>query len=104
MQIIWSGIIGGNLRPETKGTEGDKPTVRPSMEPSHAAKSTLINLTHEVWQPRIRRKLTDEDARQMAANVTGFFAILAEWSRAVRPIRDDDSNVPAATAQVSHER
>ena len=26
--------------------------------------------------------LTDEDARQINENITGFFAILAEWSRA----------------------
>jgi hypothetical protein len=28
------------------------------------------------------RALSREEARQVAENVTGFFAILAEWSRA----------------------
>ena len=55
------------------------------MKPSHAANDNLIDRTRQVWQPRIGRDLTDEDARQIAENVTGFFAILAEWSRAEMP-------------------
>ena len=40
--------------------------------------------TRQIWQPRIGRDLTDEDARQIVHNVTGFFGVLAEWSRAER--------------------
>lgn len=43
-----------------------------------------IARTRQVWQPRIGRDLTDEDARQIAENVTGFFAVLAGWSHAER--------------------
>ena len=46
------------------------------MKPSHAANDNLIDRTRQVWQSRIGRDLTDEDARQIAENVTGFFAIL----------------------------
>jgi len=76
------------------------------MKPSHAASNTLIGQTRKVWQPRIRRKLTDEDARQIAENVTGFFSILAEWSRAAKPAPANDSDMPAAskTTEVCHER
>ena len=76
------------------------------MKPSHAASNNLIEQTHKVWQPRIRRNLTDEDARQIAENVTGFFAILAEWSRAARPVPANDATVPATTdaAEVCHDR
>ena len=76
------------------------------MKPSHAVSSNLIEQTHKVWQPRIRRNLTDEDARQIAENVTGFFAILAEWSRAARPAPANDATVPALTdtAEVCHDR
>ena len=76
------------------------------MKPSHAVSSNLIEQTHKVWQPRIRRNLTDEDARQIAENVTGFFAILAEWSRAARPVPANDATVPAptVTAEVCHDR
>ena len=76
------------------------------MKPSHAVSSNLIEQTHKVWQPRIRRNLTDEDARQIAENVTGFFAILAEWSRAARLVPANDATVPALTdtAEVCHDR
>src|SRR4051812_35396734 len=74
-----------------KARSGEKPTVSSSMKLSHAANDNLINRTHEVWQPRTRRNLTDEDARQISENVIGFFATLAEWSRAERPAAANDS-------------
>jgi hypothetical protein len=49
-----------------------------------------IARTRQIWQPRIGRDLTDEDARQIAANVTGFFAVLAEWSHAERRAANDN--------------
>ena len=76
------------------------------MKPSHAASNTLIGRTHKVWQPRIRRKLTDEDARQIAENVTGFFSILAEWSRAAKEAPANAAEAPAASNAVEacHDR
>ena len=59
------------------------------MKPSHAANDNLIDRTRNVWQPRTGRNLTNEDARQIAENVTGFFAILAEWSRVELPAAND---------------
>ena len=60
-----------------------------SVKPSHAAngnlKHSLIGYTRQVWQPRLGRDLSCEDARQIAENMTGFFSVLAEWSRAERP-------------------
>jgi hypothetical protein len=67
------------------------------MKSSHAAHDDLFDRTREVWQPRIGRNLTDEDARQIAENVTGFFAILAEWSRAEVPPATNDTGKPAAS-------
>ena len=32
----------------------------------------LLEETIRFWQPRVSRQLTDEDARQMVENVTGF--------------------------------
>ena len=34
------------------------------MKSSHAANDDLFDRTREVWQPRIGRNLTDEDARR----------------------------------------
>lgn len=63
--------------------------MRSSVKPSHAAnddlKDELIGRTCQVWQPHLGRDLSREDARQIAANVTGFFSVLAEWSRAEMP-------------------
>jgi hypothetical protein len=68
--------------------------------------NSLIKQTRKVWQSRIERNLTDEDARQIAVNVSGFFAILAEWSRTARPASGNDASVaaPIDTAGVRHER
>ena len=39
----------------------------------------LIDRTIEVWQPRSANRLSDEDARAILENVTGFFTLLLEW-------------------------
>jgi hypothetical protein len=82
------------------------PAVRSSMKTSHAANDNLIDRTRKVWQPRTGRDLTDEDARQIAENVTGFFSILAEWSRAEMPTPANDAGKPAASdnKEVRHDR
>lgn len=35
--------------------------------------------TLEVWSRRSTRPLTEEDAREIAENMTGFFRVLLEW-------------------------
>jgi hypothetical protein len=75
------------------------------VNPSRAANDNLIEPTCEVWQPRIGRDLSREDARQIAENVTGFFTILAEWSRAEIPVTADDTAEPSTSdaGEVRHE-
>ena len=53
-----------------------------------------IARTRQVWQPRLGRDLTNEDARQITQNVTGFFAILAELSRAEQIAAANDDHAP----------
>ena len=69
--------------------------MRSSVKLSHAAndnpKDELIGRTRKVWQPRLGRDLSPEDARQIAANVTGFFSVLVEWSRAEMPSPANDT-------------
>jgi hypothetical protein len=45
------------------------------------------------WQPRLGRDLSCEDARQIVENVSGFFAVLADWSRSeqANPANDNES-------------
>ena len=35
--------------------------------------------TLSVWQSRTKRALGAEDAREITANMVGFFALLREW-------------------------
>jgi hypothetical protein len=65
-----------------------------------------IARTRRVWQPRIGRDLTDEDARQIMHNVTGFFGVLAEWARAETLVAANDAAAPAKAkeGEVRHDR
>jgi hypothetical protein len=80
------------------------------MKPSHTAndnlKDELIWRTCQVWQPRLDRDLSREDARQIAENVTGFFGLLAEWSRAETPSPANDAAKPEISdeGKAQHDR
>jgi hypothetical protein len=78
--------------------------VRSSMEPSRTANDNLIDRTRQVWQPRLGRDVSREDARQITQNVTGFFGILAEWSRGEKLAAANDA-APATPidGEVRHE-
>ena len=84
--------------------------MRSSVKPSHPAndnlKNDLIRRTRQVWQPRLGRDLSGEDARQIAANVSGFFSVLAEWSRAEMPSPANDAGKPDASesGEACHDR
>src|SRR5438034_734501 len=67
-------------RPEARN--GDRPAARSSVKRSSAANDNLIDRTVALWQRRLGRDLTPENAREIVANVTGFFNTLAEWSQA----------------------
>jgi hypothetical protein len=64
-----------------------------------------IARTRQIWQPRIGRDLTNEDVRQIAENVTGFFAVLAEWSHAERRAANDNKEPSKShDCEVHHDR
>lgn len=62
--------------------------------------------TRKIWQTRMGRGLTDEDARQILHSVTGFFGVLAEWRRAERLAAANDCPAPVAAndGEVRHDR
>ena len=62
-----------------------------------------IACTRQIWQPRLGRDLTDEDARQIMHNVTGFFGVLAEWARAEKMASAADDNASQKEGAVCHE-
>ncbi len=65
-----------------------------------------IARTRQIWQSRLGRDLTDEDARQFVHNITGFFGVLAEWARAERLAAANDAAAPAKpnVGEVRHDR
>ena len=68
------------------------------MKPLHAANDNIIDRTRQVWQPRLGRDLSREDARQIAENVTGFFSVLAEWAQAEMLEPANDNGRPSGNA------
>lgn len=64
----------------------------------------LIGQTRRVWQPRLGRDLSRDEAKQVAASMTGFFAVLVEWSRAEMPRpANDDSDVATCNDEGAHD-
>ncbi len=51
-------------------------------------KSKLAVRTLAVWQPRAKCELSDEDAREIAENLVGFFRVLREWNAAEHAQQD----------------
>jgi hypothetical protein len=74
------------------------------MKPSRATNDNQIDRIRKV--PRLGRDLTEEDVRQIAQNVTGFFGILAEWSRVKKVAAANDSAAPTKLieGEVRHDR
>ena len=97
MQINRPNVIGVSPRSEARAWTGEKPAVRSSMKPSHATNNNLIDRARQIWQPRVGRNLTHKDARQISENITGFFSILAEWSRGEVPTPANDTGKPVAS-------
>lgn len=62
------------------------PPDRDSREAGNAGQEerSLIEETLALWQPYSARRLTPEDARQIIANVVGFFDLLNAWDTAER--------------------
>ena len=53
--------------------------MRFSVKTSEPSNDNLIDRTIKTWQPHSDSNVSREDARQIVENVTGFFAIVAEW-------------------------
>jgi hypothetical protein len=74
------------------------------MKPS-PANDNLIEQTRRLWRSRLGRDVSCEDARQIAENFTGFFAVLAEWSHAERrAANDNEAPFKPHDREVRHDR
>jgi hypothetical protein len=62
----------------------ERRTIRSSMPPRQDHEPDFLDETREFWQRRSPRRLSREDARQIADNVSGFFRVLQEWDASER--------------------
>lgn len=87
----------GADRVPSRATACTKGCNRDDSEPE--AKDQFLDQTLQVWQPRAARELTHEDARQIIANFTGFFRVLAEWKAA--ELREKEKDLSSCPREVS---
>lgn len=61
---------------------GDETTESGRDGPSARTSNGAVDFDNfEFWRRRMPRPINAEDAREIVQNFTGFFNILAEWSR-----------------------
>ena len=51
------------------------------IPPSHEPDDESLDRTLAVFQPRTKRRLTREDAREIQRNLSGCMAVLQDWHR-----------------------
>ena len=91
----------------SEARRGDKPTVKSSVNTANDnLNHHLFDRTREVWQPRLGRDLSRDEAKQIAANLTGFFSILVDWSRTElsTPVNDNTNGVTSENGEARHDR
>jgi hypothetical protein len=71
------------------------------MKPS-PANDSLIEQTRRLWRSRLGRDVSCEDAQQIVASVTGFFSVLAEWSRGEMPPPANGAGKPIGSDTREH--
>jgi hypothetical protein len=76
---------------QTGARIGVEPKAIAILKPLTPANDNLIDQTRKVWQRRLGRNVSREDAREIAENVCGFFKILTEWSREELPKQANDN-------------
>jgi hypothetical protein len=81
--------------------------VRSSVKPSQAANDNptdrLVAYTRQIWEPRLGRNLSCEDIREITENLTGFFGLLAQWSREEGPTTANDNDTGKSTRLIVDE-
>jgi len=68
--------------------------LRERLNDRFSSSSPFIDDTMAFWQPRSKRTLSREDAREIIENVAGFLSILQEWDKAEREV-DTKSGAPS---------
>lgn len=66
-----------------------------------AANDNQIERTREIWQPRLGHDIGPDEAEQIAANIVGFFSVMAEWALAEQSAPAND-NADSADEEGEH--
>jgi hypothetical protein len=77
-----------------------------SMKRSYVANDSLIDRTILLWGTRREHGVSQEDAREIAHNITNFFEILSEWSGADVVVPENGVGISAnarTTAEPPHD-
>jgi hypothetical protein len=76
----------------------------PDLDWFVAVKNLCDGVRLRAFVPRFGRDLTDEDARHIMHNVTGFFGELAELARAERMAFASNNNASPKEGEARHDR
>lgn len=79
--------------PSHPAAHGAQPADSDSTLSRSYPSADLIQHTIRVWEPRLGRPLSEEDARQILENVVGFFHVLHGWDRKQRDPESEGKNV-----------
>ena len=71
---------GRQLQSSPVGQAPGKPAPDFRALAGERTSADMLDRTVHVWQPWSGRPLTREDAREITANVSGFFKVLADWA------------------------
>jgi len=67
------------MQPPIKPRAVHRSGGRPELVCGKTLADERLARTLELWSRRSQRPLTEEDAREIAENMTGFFRVLLEW-------------------------
>jgi hypothetical protein len=79
--------------PSHPATRGAQSAESDSTHSRSYPSADLIQHTIRVWEPRLGRPLSEEDARQILENVVGFFRVLHGWDRNQHDPESEPKNV-----------
>jgi hypothetical protein len=81
------------MQPPIKPGTAHRAGPRPKLVCGQTLADERLARTLELWSRRSARPLTEEDGREIAENMSGFFRVLLEWKAKKRaPGVDRDRN------------
>lgn len=93
----------GRRKVVAEALRSDAP-CRPVHAGISAVPTPFLDETIAFWQPHSDRALNREDAREIIHNISGFFAVLAEWEKAERASSQETVAPPVKTRAARSDR